>query len=90
MWCGSHVGKKEKLWTSVSPKPQNEKKLKLGTWQLLCMENKSYFTMMSSVKWYPGQTSTNGTLHSISMKICEVLGKYFNAEKIDVIRHVVW
>ena len=91
MWRGSHVGKKEKLWTSVSLKLLRGKKLKLGTCQVLTMGNKCDMTMTSSVKWYPGQNSTRRTLHSISMKTCEVhLGKYFNTENIMRTSSVTW
>ena len=50
------------------------------------MGNKGDLIMTSLVKWYPGQNSTRRTLHSISMKICEVhLGIDLLTKKI--VRH---
>jgi len=42
-WCGSHVGKKEKLLTSLSLKQLQGKKIKLGTCQILPMGNEFDF-----------------------------------------------
>ena len=41
MWCGCHVGKTEKLWTSIS-ETAPRKKLKFGTKQVPLMGNEIY------------------------------------------------
>ena len=69
-WCGSHIGKTGKIWTSVSLKPHQGKNWNLGhskysSWRM------TVFFMMALVPLLWRHNCICRTLHPISMKIFE-------------------
>ena len=106
MCCGSHVGKKEKIGTSVSPKLLHRQKVECITCQVLHMGNMYDILMMSLVALLGHHNCMRRTLYPISLKIFfSVMAEQIEAKlyrcyhlsmrnkkfsTYDVIGHMVW